>query len=730
NSYSGSVTNGAGSTSLITIDADNTSYTFIGEGDNEWLNSTTQAALSGTVTSDDGTIASNIVIRYTAKSAAVNGIATIKWNVVEGAASYKIEMTDWSGKYGIETINVSADSLNVVDGVASLSVTGPDSDKWLNNPDNLRYRVTASFEGVNTAVLGLGIAISSEGREKAVAAMKRNNLLVQQDDSEDLEVSPEIPSINEWSGVSIQQFVEGLLSKIRLEASLDIFIARGNYNISELINNILEKLNVNIEGLDESGIVWSLTDDLRFNLELQLLFSLGESAEDTKLVLELSSSGLSFNDGEGGVLGVINPGVLLGLYYQNGKAFIDLSNVTLLGIQMPCYTFDIEVYTLIKDVIDSLFVDFDFGPIGSGLDVKTQSNSSGEVFAKWNAHSKAAEYKVEVFEPVYNEDNKEFAQWRSAGVKSVPAGVTMTDITALIGDNSYYKLDVTALDSDGNVIVTASVTIGDTQSGNTVALNGDTDGISMKNLLLLGISSERLHIQATTKAVASLLSTFLSGNATVSMISDLLGMFDIAISGEWKSKEALTLKLQGDLFQNNNYTPVKTVCGGVEYKVSDLGATFSWDEYGLASSYNLVIRDSLNRVVADVVSDTNSVFVPFDSNFTVATLAPNGGSWNAYAVMNTPLNIMAKLHTEKLLNTEDMDKVSADIDSALSRVDIDAAMEKYSSKLIAGLLDKVYNIALGVQLDFGSVDKFSLSEVLSIMVGDMLLGAAGLSVGE
>ncbi|MDE6550781.1 MAG: hypothetical protein K2M44_04725 [Clostridia bacterium] len=648
------------------------------------------------------------------------------WDVVADADYYEIDITDINGKDKIDTVQVHDFDITVSGNRASYSVDAT-AYPWLLSKE-LRYRVTAIFDSVNTAVIGLTLTTGGDGRDKAVEAMKDNGILVEFGEFGDYTIAPEIPSINEINGASIQQFVEGLLSVIRLEASLDIFIARGSYNISSLINNLLEKLNLNVEGLDESGIVWTLTDDLRFTIELKLLFSLGVNAEDTKFVLELSSSGLSLNEADGTTIGVINAGTLLGLYYQDGKAFVDLSNITLLGIQMPCYTFDIDVHQVLTDMIDNLFKDFDFSILGKGLSVNVEGNADGNTYALWNNYSKSDEYKVEVFKPVYAADSM---SWTSAGFVTVQAGATRADITSLVGTDRHYMVEVTALDATGAEIAKDSKVCGESAQERRVSLADDIDTLDMRHLIMLGISSDKLQVEVTTKAVASLLSSFLSGNSTIASITDILGLFDLRLVGEWQAKEALTLKLQGDLF-GTDFTPVNVACNNVGYVIDDdaQGVTFTWDAIDAANGYELTIKNATGSTVATAKSDTNSAHVEFDSIFTQAVLAPNGGSWSVVGIIDNPLNVTLKLHTEKLLNPDDMNKVPEEIDEILSDIDIDKAKEEYGSKLIAGLLDKIYNLSLSIALDFSEVDGFSVSEVLSVMVGNLLLGSTGISVSE
>ncbi len=670
---------------------------------------------------DRAVIADNVTLQKNATS------VELGWDTVENADYYEINITDISGKNKIDTVQVHSGDMTVSGNRASYSVDAT-AYPWLLTKE-LRYRVSAIFDSVNTAVINLTLATGDNGREKAVEAMKENGILVEFGENSDYTIAPEIPSLSEINGVSIKQFVEGILSVVRLEASLDIFISRGSYNISSLINSLLEKLNLNVEGLDESGIVWTLTDDLRFTIDLKLLFSLGATAEDTKFVLEVSSGGLSLTEADGSVIGVINEGLLLGLYYQNGNAFVDLSNVTLLGIQMPCYTFDIDVHGLLTDLIDNLFKDFDFSVLGKGLSVNVEGNANGDRYATWNNYSKSAEYKVEVFKAVDGADGA--LSWVSAGSVTAPAGATRANITSLVGRDSRYKVEVTAFDAEGSEIAKDEKICGVEAQEQRMSLASDMDSLDMRQLIMLGISSDKLHLEVTTKAVASLLASFISGNETVAMITDILGLFDLRLVGEWQAKEALTLKLQGDLF-NTDFKPVAVACDNVSYVVSDdlRGVTFTWDEIDAADGYELTIKNSSDVTVATAKSDTNSVYVPFDSIFTQAVLAPNGGSWSAVGIVENPLNVTLKLHTEKLLNPDEMGKVPEEIDDILAGVDIDKAKEEYGSKLIAGLLDKIYNLDLSIALDFSQVDGFSLSEVLSVMVGNLILGATGISVGE
>src|SRR5699024_10154568 len=87
--------------------------------------------------------------------------------------------------------------------------------------------------------------------------------------------------------------------------------------------------------------------------------------------------------------------------------------------------------------------------------------------------------------------------------------------------------------------------------GASLAPEDGTSELTTVEAIILGISSERIALEASFGSIATLLSTALSGNATVATVADVLDMLGLEIGLTMAKNEDLTLALSGLLNWNS-----------------------------------------------------------------------------------------------------------------------------------------------------------------------------------
>ena len=280
-------------------------------------------------------------------------------NVLELPSNMASELYEWTmptadtadNGYTLSlTINSVSDSwLAEVHRANADGDTTTNLDKALEG--KLPLRVTGYYDE-NTVKLVGGLQLGDKGAEGASEALYEgaDPLYVKNNETDAYERNANIQDIRLYNNASLLASVKDLLDGFRLSAELAIYVEEGRYDVMALISKILDAVGVSVEGLDEiSSLYWNITSPFVFNLSLSLLLEYGASAEDMRIALVLESDGLTI-DGNN----AINPGTLIGLYYKNGKALLDLTNFKIAGITLPAYTIEIDLYTTLNDMLDEL----------------------------------------------------------------------------------------------------------------------------------------------------------------------------------------------------------------------------------------------------------------------------------------------------------------------------------------------------------------------------------------
>ncbi len=277
-------------------------------------------------------------------------------NVLELPSNMASELYEWTmptadNPYTLSlTINSVSDSW-----LAEVHRANADGDTTTNLAKALEgelpLRVTGYYD-VNTVKLVGGLQLGDKGAEGASEALYEgaDPLYVKNNETGAYERNANIQDISLYNNDSLLASVKDLLDGFRLSAELAIYVEEGRYDVMALISDILDAVGVSVEGLDEiSSLYWNITSPFVFNLSLSLLLEYGASEEDMRIALVLESDGLTI-DGNN----AINPGTLIGLYYKNGKALLDLTNFKIAGITLPAYTIEIDLYTTLNDMLDDL----------------------------------------------------------------------------------------------------------------------------------------------------------------------------------------------------------------------------------------------------------------------------------------------------------------------------------------------------------------------------------------
>ena len=538
----------------------------------------------------------------------------------------------------------------------------------------LPLRLTAEYD-VNTVSLTGEMNLGANGEEGAARALTGGSNPVYTVDGEGVyTLAEDVQIIDLYNNASLLTSVKKLLDGFKLEAELAIYVAEGRYDMGALIADILTTAGVGVEGLDEvTSLFWDITSPFMLNLRLQLLIEYGTSDEDMRIALTIDTDGLYINEDN-----IINPGTLLGLYYTNGKALLDLTNFKLAGITLPAYTIDVELYDLVNNAIEDII---------NGLDISSVS-----------------------------------------------------------GEGAQQGGDETTGDE-----TTGGETSGDVAEANLAPRA--VDEITAQNAIVLGVSSEEIALRASFSAVATLLSTALSGNETVATIAGVLEGLDLSLGASMKRDQDLTLTLSGML----NWAPLTDGSEFIQQTAESSSVTFeqgrstpgsgsttlvySFAPVAGASEYTAVLKSRDGSLTVDGTVKNGY------ASFTHADLTINNASSDLYivtvtGVIDSPVNMQLSLGTAELLGA-DQEEIKNELEGMLGAggsVNFEERVNEYGDLLLTGLIDTLLNTRISLAIDLSLIEKqleeelavggtISLSDIVLAIAGDILV-SAGLTLDD
>lgn len=539
----------------------------------------------------------------------------------------------------------------------------------------LPLRLTAEYD-VNTVSLTGEMKLGANGEKGAAQALTGGSNPVYTVDGEGVyTLAEDVQIIDLYNNASLLTSVKELLDGFKLEAELAIYVAEGRYDMGALIADILTTAGVGVEGLDEvTSLFWDITSPFMLNLRLQLLIEYGTSDEDMRIALTLDTDGLYINEDN-----IINPGTLLGLYYTNGKALLDLTNFKLAGITLPAYTIDVELYDLVNNAIEDII---------NGLDISSVSGEGAQ-----------------------------------QGGDETTGGET-----------------------------TGSETSGDVEGANLAPRA--VDEITAQNAIVLGISSEEIALRASFSAVATLLSTALSGNETVATVAGVLEGLDLSLGASMKRDQDLTLTLSGmlnwaPLTGEGEFTQQTAESSSVTFEqgrsTPGSGSTtlvYSFAPVAGASEYTAVLKSRDGSLTVDGTVKNGY------ASFTHADLTINNASSDLYivtvtGVIDSPVNMQLSLGTAELLGA-DQEEIKNELEGMLGAdgsVNFEERVNEYGDLLLTGLIDTLLNTRISLAIDLSLIEKqleeaelavggtISLSDIVLAIAGDILV-SAGLTLDD
>ena len=539
----------------------------------------------------------------------------------------------------------------------------------------LPLRLTAEYD-VNTVSLTGEMKLGANGEEGAAQALTGGSNPVYTVDGEGVyTLAEDVQIIDLYNNESLLTSVKKLLDGFKLEAELAIYVAEGRYDMGALIADILTTAGVGVEGLDEvTSLFWEITSPFMLNLRLQLLIKYGTSDEDMRIALTIDTDGLYINEDN-----IINPGTLIGLYYTNGKALLDLTNFKLAGITLPAYTIDVELYDLVNTAIEDII---------NGLDISSVSGEGAQ---------------------------------------------------------------------QGGDETTGDETTGGETSGDVAGANlapRAVDEITAQNAIVLGISSEEIALRASFSAVATLLSTALSGNETVATVAGVLEGLDLSLGASMKRDQDLTLTLSGML----NWAPLTDEGEFTQQTAESSSVTFeqgrstpgsdsttlvySFAPVAGASEYTAVLKSRDGSLTVDGTVKNGY------ASFTHADLTINNASSDLYivtvtGVIDSPVNMQLSLGTAELLGA-DQEEIKNELEGMLGAdgsVNFEERVNEYGDLLLTGLIDTLLNTRISLAIDLSLIEKqleeaelavggtISLSDIVLAIAGDILV-SAGLTLDD
>lgn len=588
----------------------------------------------------------------------------------------------------------------------------------------LPLRLTAHY-AVNTANVNGTLQLGSDGAEKAEEAITGGTDPVYVDGA----LNGNIQNISLMDNASLIDSVKELMNGFRLGAELKIYISEGVYDMGGLLSQLLTTVGVSVEGLDEvTTLNWTISEPFVFRLGLELLIELGESAEDTRIALTLESDGLTI-DGKN----AINPGTLLGVYYTGKNVLVDLTNFKIAGITLPAYTLDIDLFDLLDDMLGDMIGGLDISAISGGF--KATADEKG-VTVKGDTERYAK------FEVLFNDDETgtEIANTENGVLFAAPeAGKAYTAIVKAY-DNGGKLLGSTTVSYDP---ATATPEAGEVE-GASLAPEDGTSELTNVEAIILGISSERIALEASFGAIATLLSSALSGNATVATVADVLDMLGLEIGLTMAKNEDLKLALSGLLNWNSiggsdaEFAETTVEATNVKFDAAhSSGNTVAYSFTTVAGASGYTATMSGANLTQPVTGTIENGIAYFNDEQIVYETAANGGyTVTVEGKIDAPINIELSLGTSQLLGA-DKGEISGELDSIFGTettegsLDFDAKLEEYGSKVLSGLIDTLLNtritlsLNMGMLMEDGTLDhgKVSLSDLVMLIAGDIAVSA-------
>ena len=588
----------------------------------------------------------------------------------------------------------------------------------------LPLRLTAHY-AVNTANVNGTLQLGSDGAEKAEEAITGGTDPVYVDGA----LNENIQNISLMDNASLIDSVKELMNGFRLGAELKIYISEGVYDMGGLLSQLLTTVGVSVEGLDEvTTLNWTISEPFVFRLGLELLIELGESAEDTRIALTLESDGLIIDEQN-----AINPGTLLGVYYTGKNVLVDLTNFKIAGITLPAYTLDIDLF----DLLDTML-----GDMIGGLDISAISGGFKATADKDGVTVKGDTERYAKFEVLFNDDETgtEKANAEDGVLFAAPeAGKAYTAIVKAY-DNGGRLLGSTTVSYDP---ATATPEAGEVE-GASLAPEDGTSELTNVEAIILGISSERIALEASFGAIATLLSSALSGNATVATVADVLDMLGLEIGLTMAKNEDLTLALSGLLNWNSidgsdaEFTETTVKATNVKFDAAHSSGdtvAFSFTTVAGASGYTATMSGpNLTQPVTGTIENGIAYFN--DEQIDYTTAANGGYTVTVEGKIDAPINIELSLGTSQLLGA-DKGEISGELDALFGTettegsLDFDAKLEEYGSKVLSGLIDTLLNtritlsLNMGMLMEDGTLDhgKVSLSDLVMLIAGDIAVSA-------
>lgn len=245
------------------------------------------------------------------------------------------------------------------------------------NTDSLRFAVTSHAIAAVLAKMGINLTlpefdikadIKSLGEmsfdinlDSILSASLSVNSLVIGDSNVNVNI-PEGINKDDYVG-NLQNLINGILEGIELEATMDLSLKKGEYNLASLLSLF--------KGIAAPDMKFTVTEDtvLSITLKIQIKNDALDSTKSSALIeLYINNDVLIFNKG-----------LLLGLYAANGKTYLEVSpNGAIDGIKVPKIVINNDLFGELKRIIEDNALDFklDISGIVKGNQSETPSVKS------------------------------------------------------------------------------------------------------------------------------------------------------------------------------------------------------------------------------------------------------------------------------------------------------------------------------------------------------------------
>lgn len=225
------------------------------------------------------------------------------------------------------------------------------------NADSLRFIVTSHAVAAVLALIGIDITLPEFDIEADIKSLGEMSFGINLDSIlsatlavTSLKIGDPSVTVNIPEGINkddyvgnLQNLINGILEGIDIEATMDLSLKKGEYNLASLLSLF--------KGIAAPDMKFTVKEDtvLSVTFKIQLKYDPANTSNSVALVeLYINNDVLIFNRG-----------LLLGLYAANGKTYLEVSPTGAIdGIKVPKIVINNDLFGELKSIIEKKAIDF------------------------------------------------------------------------------------------------------------------------------------------------------------------------------------------------------------------------------------------------------------------------------------------------------------------------------------------------------------------------------------